>query len=227
MSRGIFITGTDTGVGKTLVTVTLMRAFACKGLRVNGMKPVASGSERTAAGLRNSDAVLIQHAATVPLTYEAVNPYAFEPPIAPHIAAKRAGIHIDLNRLTSAYERLSAAADVTLVEGAGGWRTPLDRQRFLSDLPERLGLDVVLSVGLRLGCLNHALLTTEAIRVGGRARLVGWVGSCIDVEYACIEENIASLRELIQAPCLGIIPNLKEPTPEKAQVYVSLPEPVG
>jgi len=222
MSRGIFITGTDTGVGKTLVTVTLMRSLAAKGLRVNGMKPVATGSERTSVGLRNDDALSIQRAATMSLDYEAVNPYAFEPAIAPHIAAARAGVNVELTRLIVAYEQLASQADITLVEGAGGWRTPLDRQHFLSELPETLGLEVVLTVGLRLGCLNHAHLTAEAIQHSGRARLVGWVGSCIDVHYACLEENIATLRELIRVPCLGIIPGLNEPTAENAEAYVSL-----
>ena len=224
MSRGIFITGTDTGVGKTLVTATLMHALAAQGLRVNGMKPIASGCERTPAGLRNADALLIQAAGTMPLQYELVNPYAFEPAIAPHIAAIRAGVAIDLQQLMRTYAELAALADVTLVEGAGGWRTPLDHQRFLSDLPESLGLEVVLTVGLRLGCLNHAHLTNEAIRNSGRAKLAGWVGSCIDVEYACLAENIATLRALIQAPCLGIIPSLSNPTPTEAQVYVSVAE---
>jgi dethiobiotin synthetase len=222
MSRGFFITGTDTGVGKTLVTVALMQAFAARQLRVAGMKPVASGSEHTAEGLRNSDALAIQRAATMPLSYETVSPYTFEPAIAPHIAAAQAGVRFDLQLLIRTYNELSSRADVILVEGAGGWRTPLDARHFLSDFAESLALDVILTVGLRLGCLNHARLTAEAIAHGGRAHLAGWIGSHIDPEYRYLDENIATLQRLIPAPCLGVIPNLKEPSAANARNYVSV-----
>lgn len=223
MTRGIFVTGTDTGVGKTLVAAALIRRFRAQGLRVAGMKPVASGAEVTAAGLRNEDALLLQQEANVALTYAQVNPYVFEPAIAPHLAAAAAGITIDLSLLTAAYRTVGQAADVVIVEGAGGWRVPLGPDAYLSAFPEMLGLEVVLVVGLRLGCLNHALLTAEAIGRAEQARLVGWIGNCIEPGLPCLEGNIASLKARLPAPCLGIVPPLGRATVTAAAAVLADP----
>lgn len=206
MAHGIFITGTDTGVGKSLVACALIHALRARGLRVAGMKPVASGSESTAVGLRNDDALALQRAANVTADYEVVNPYCFGPAIAPHLAARDAGVVIDLAVIERRYRQLAARADVVVVEGAGGWRVPLHPQGYLSDLPEALGLDVVLVVGLRLGCLNHALLTAQAITAGGRSRLVAWVGNAIEPQFVRLDDNVSTLRERLTAPCAGLLP---------------------
>ncbi|HEX7374895.1 MAG TPA: dethiobiotin synthase, partial [Steroidobacteraceae bacterium] len=180
MTPGIFITGTNTGVGKTLVASAWARALADSGLKVVGLKPIASGAERDPEGrLRNADALALQAAASVSRTYEQVNPYCFEPAIAPHVAAAEAGQPIAIEALVEWYGAASAGADIALVEGAGGWRVPLHPLGFLSDLPEQLGLGVVLVVGLTLGCLNHARLTVEAIEHAGRCPFLGWIGNRI------------------------------------------------
>lgn len=216
MAKGYFITGTDTGVGKSLVAAALIRQQATLGLRVAGMKPVASGCYPTAEGLRNDDAVLLSQQATVRHPYSRVNPYAFAPPIAPHLAAKAEGISIELPLLVTAYQQLAAQSDVVIVEGAGGWRVPIGRNGSLSDLPEALELDVILVVGLRLGCLNHALLTCEAILGGGRSRLAGWIGNGIDPGFSPLDGNLETLRQRLPAPCLGIIPPLAAVSVEAA-----------
>lgn len=205
MSGSLFITGTDTGVGKTLVSCALIHALIARGLKVAGMKPVASGSDATAQGLRNGDALALQQAANMTADYHTINPYCFAPAIAPHLAAQQAGIPIELNVLQQAYHKLSAASDVVIVEGAGGWRVPLAPAGFLSDFAEAQGMAVVLVVGLRLGCLNHAVLTAEAIQ-SGPCRLVGWVGNGIDPDFALLQENIDTLHALLPAPCLGVLP---------------------
>ena len=216
MPAGYFITGTDTGVGKTLIAAAFMRQQAGLGRRVAGMKPVASGCDMTAAGLRNDDALLLERQATRRHPYALVNPYAFAPAIAPHLAAQEAGVTIEVARLIEAYQELARDADTVVVEGAGGWRVPLGQAGALSDFPEALRLDVILVVGLRLGCLNHALLTCEAIAAGGKSRLVGWVGNGIDPAFAPIEGNLETLRQRIPAPCLGIVPPLAEASVEAA-----------
>lgn len=211
MPRGLFITGTDTGVGKTLVATGLVRLAAGLGQRVVGLKPVASGASRTPLGLRNEDALALAAAGSVPLPYELTNPVCFEPAIAPHLAAAEAGAAIKVEGLVEWYGRATAGADLAIVEGAGGWRVPLHPAGFLSDLPERLGLDVLLVVGLRLGCLNHARLTLEAIAGSGRCRCVGWIGTCIDPGFDRLDENIATLARLLDGPPLAVIPSLSPP----------------
>lgn len=212
MATGYFITGTDTGVGKTLIAAALMKRHRGLGLRVAGMKPVASGCHQTAAGLRNEDALQLEQQASARHPYSRVNPYAFAPAIAPHLAARAAGTTIELPKLASCYQELAVDSDVVIVEGAGGWRVPIGPAGLLSDFPEALGLDVILVVGLRLGCLNHALLTCDAILGGGKSRLVGWVGNGIDPAFSPWEENIDTLRQRIPAPCLGIVPPLAPPS---------------
>ena len=213
MTYGIFITGTDTGVGKTVVAAGLVHLLAVQGRRVVGLKPVASGAERTPAGLRNADALALAAAGTVALPYGLTNPYCFEPSIAPHLAAAEAGVGLTADELTRWYGRASANVEVTVVEGAGGWRVPLHPEGFLSDLPERLELGVIMVVGLRLGCLNHARLTFEAIEHPGRCRFVGWIGNRVDPTLARLEQNLASLERLLGQPPLAVLPHLEDPSP--------------
>jgi dethiobiotin synthetase len=206
--HGIFVTGTDTGVGKTVVAAGLVHLFARRGHRVVGLKPVASGGEPTANGLRNSDALALAAASSVPLPYELTNPCCFGPAIAPHLAAQEAGVAISVDALAGWYRRAAAGAELAIVEGAGGWRVPLHPEGFLSDLPERLGLGVILVVGLRLGCLNHARLTLEAIAASGRCPFVGWIANRIDPGLARAEENLETLERLLGGPPLAVVPRL-------------------
>jgi dethiobiotin synthetase len=222
MTRGWFVTGTDTGVGKTRASSGLIRALRQRGLRAHGMKPVASGSERSAAGLRNEDALALISASGLACAYEDVNPYAFEPAVAPHIAAAAAGVTIAFDSIGSAYQRLAAAADHVVVEGAGGWRVPLGPTTFLSDLVRYLQLDVILVVGLRLGCLNHAILTAEAVERLDGLRLIGWIGSALDADMPNIGDNIATLRHALTAPCVGILPHEPAGDPDRIAAALDL-----
>jgi len=221
MARGLFVTGTDTGVGKTLVAAGLMHALRRQGFIIAGMKPVASGSVVTPEGLRNDDALALIAAASRPWPYVTVNPYAFEPAIAPHIAAAEAGVSVDLAVLQRAYGELAAASDVVVVEGAGGFLVPLGPGLSFVDIPLRLGLEVVLVVGLRLGCLNHAFLTAEAIAARGLT-LAGWVGNQVDPQFARLEENLAALQQALPAPCWGVIPWLPEVDPARAAAALAV-----
>ena len=198
----LFVTGTDTGVGKTRVAAALCRALAARGTRVAAMKPVASGCTQTPEGLRNEDALTLLAAMNVRAQYSEVNPYAFAPAIAPHIAAQEAGVNIDFDVLDRAYERLAVRAQVLIVEGAGGWLAPLDAARGFADLAVHWQMDVVFVVGMVLGCLNHALLTVESIERRG-LRLRGWVANSIDPTFERLSENIATLQSRISEPCLG------------------------
>ena len=205
---GIFLTGTSTGVGKTRIASAWARALRPSGLRVVALKPVASGAHRDADGrLCNEDALALQAAAPVRLPYEQVNPCCFEPAIAPHLAAEEAGQVIELEALVDWYGRATHDADLALVEGAGGWRVPLHPDGFLSDLPERLGLGVVLVVGLTLGCLNHARLTYEAIEQSGRCRFLGWVANHVDPAFERVDGNLRTLERLLGAPPLALLPH--------------------
>jgi dethiobiotin synthetase len=199
----VFITGTDTGVGKTRVAAALCRGLAARGIRVAAMKPVASGCALTPEGLRNEDALALLEAMNVRARYSDVNPYAFAPAIAPHIAAREAGVDIDFSVLDRAYERLRMQSQALIVEGAGGWLAPLDSSRAFADLAVHWQMDVVLVVGMRLGCLNHALLTVESVERRG-LNLRGWVANSIDPGFERVTENISSLKSRISAPCLGI-----------------------
>lgn len=224
MSRphAFFVTGTDTDAGKTVVSAGLLAAANARGLTTAALKPVAAGCEMTADGLRNADALLLQRTASLALDYDEVNPVALEPAVAPHIAAAQAGRRLSLPQLVGFCRgTLMRRADMTLIEGAGGWRLPLGPQRFLSELPRELGLPVVLVVGMRLGCLNHALLTAEAIARDG-LRLAGWVANQIDPAMACYEENVATLRALFRAPCLGEVPHLPDPCPQLVATYLDI-----
>ena len=205
MTKGCFVTATDTNAGKTWIALGLMSALQRRRLRVAGMKPVASGCVQTEQGWRNSDALMLLRQSDLPLAYQDVNPYGFGPAIAPHIAAEESGTQIDLNRIATAYERLSRAADFMVVEGIGGWRAPLTETLSLRDLAAALGLPVVLVVGLRLGCINHALLTAEAVARDG-IPFAGWIANQVDPDYRRIPQTIATLKAGIKAPCLAQMP---------------------
>lgn len=212
VARGYFVTGTDTGVGKTLIACALLHGLREQGLKAVGMKPVAAGCARTAQGLINEDVELLRAASAGSLPREAVNVYAFETPIAPHIAAAREGAHIDLDLILQRFGHLSEDGSCVVVEGAGGFLVPLTDSQSFADLAVRLGLPVVMAVGMRLGCINHALLTAEAI-ARRRLRLAGWVANRVHPEMACFEDNVESLRVRLDAPLLGIVPFLVSSDP--------------
>jgi len=208
VGHGFFVTGTDTGVGKTLIACALLRAFARTGKSVVGMKPVAAGRE----GGRWADVEALAHASTVSARAQIVNPYALEPAIAPHIAAELAGLEIGLEPIAHAYEELSRLADVVVVEGVGGFLVPLNAAQTGADLAMRLGLPMVLVVGMRLGCLNHALLTRRQLEASG-LRCAGWVANCIFPDMPHLDGNIRALEQRLDCPLLGVVPFLREPTP--------------
>ncbi len=205
MSRGVFVTGTDTGIGKTHVAASLLRALNITGVRASGMKPVASGCEMTADGLRNDDALTLIANGIVGSVYSNVNPFAFSDPIAPHIAARDAGVEITLPPIDAAFAALSTNTYCVVVEGVGGWCAPLSGSLMQCDVARRLNLPIILVVGLRLGCINHAILSARTI-VDDGCELLGWIGNRIDPHMLRVEDNIATLRERIAAPCLGILP---------------------
>jgi dethiobiotin synthetase len=220
MTRSWFVTGTDTGVGKTLVTAALLRQLREAGVAVAGMKPVAAGAIAGPEGPANEDALLLQTESSVRHPYAIVNPCLFEPAIAPHIAAAEAGQAIDTERIVAAHRKLAAGAQVVLAEGAGGFLVPLDAARSFADLPALLGMQVLLVVGLRLGCLNHALLTAEAIAARGLV-FSAWIGNCIDPDFPRRDANIATLTARLPAPCLGIVPWMRNPEPGEASRALS------
>ncbi|MCA0892510.1 dethiobiotin synthase [Microbulbifer agarilyticus] len=210
MTETLFVTGTNTEVGKTYATAALLHAAGEQGLKTAAVKPIASGCEQTAEGLRNSDALTLIEAMNQDMPYEQVNPVALEPAIAPHIAAMEAGRRLDVSRLEGICRGvMSSGADLVLIEGAGGWRVPLGPRQFLSDLPRALELPVILVVSIELGCINHALLTAEAIRRDGLP-LAGWVANFVrgpQEDMVRAEENLMTLRAILPAPCLGTLPH--------------------
>ncbi len=202
-----FVTGTDTGVGKTLISCALLEALAAQGLRAVGMKPVAAGCD---AEGENEDVQMLSTHGSARASREHINPFWFPEAIAPHIAARRAGAHIDLRRIVESYRQLSAAADVVIVEGVGGYCVPLNDEQDTADLAAALGLPVIMVVGMRLGCLSHALLTLSAIARSG-LECAGWVANVLDSEMPALQENIEALRQRIAAPLLGVVPHRPEP----------------
>lgn len=212
IARGVFVAGTDTGVGKTLLACALLRGFAARGLRVAGMKPVAAGALRRGGVWRNDDVELLRAAGNVDAPPELVNPYCFAPPIAPHIAAQEAGAPIRMAVIGKSYARLARHADLVVVEGAGGLLVPLTRTCSVIDIPASLNLPVVLVVGLRLGCINHALLSVEAMAARG-LHLAGWIGNSIDPAMERTEDNLRTLRMRIKAPLLGVVRHVRNPRP--------------
>jgi dethiobiotin synthetase len=218
---GCFVTGTDTGVGKTLVSAALLHTLARHHARVVGMKPVAAGLVQQSGAWVAEDALALRAASTVAVPPALDNPVALPEPLSPHLAAARAGRRVGVAELVAAHRELQSLADVVLVEGSGGWRVPLNDNETLADLAVALALPVVLVVGLRLGCLNHALLTAEAIRADG-LQLAGWVANTVDPAMACRDENIATLRLRLGAPLLGVVPWQAEP--DARGVQLDLPE---
>lgn len=214
---GYFITGTDTGVGKTAVACALLHAFSSLGRTVAGMKPVAAGLEEG----RHTDVERLLAASSVNAPRELVNPYCLERPIAPHIAARQAGVTIDLELIRRAYDQLAAFAEVVIVEGVGGFKVPLNESEDSVDLASRLGLPVILVVGMRLGCLNHALLTAQAVREKGLS-LAGWVANRIDPGMPVFEDNVQALELRLGAPLLAAVPWFERPEPEAIAVLLDL-----
>jgi dethiobiotin synthetase len=207
-ASGFFITGTDTGVGKTLVAAGLVRAYAGLGYRSVGMKPVAAGAEQVGGVWLNEDVLALRAAANVEAPAELINPYLFREAIAPHIAAEHKGVNIELPRIRTAYDALAQRADIVVVEGVGGFRVPLSATADTADLAASLNLPVILVVGMRLGCLNHALLTVDAIATRGLA-LAGWVANRIDPDMAAYDENLAALSQRLGGTPLAEIPRLQ------------------
>jgi dethiobiotin synthetase len=204
MSRSVFVAGTDTGIGKTFVSCALLRALRANGLRAVGMKPVASGCVATPDGLRNDDALALIEASAPRPDYASCNPFAFSEAVSPHLAAAAEHAEVTLAPIETAHARLAGSADVVVVEGVGGWLAPLSPTLLASALPQTLGLPVILVVGLRLGCLNHAQLSARAILADG-CDLLGWIGNAVDPAMERREDNLATLRRLLPAPCLGVI----------------------
>ncbi|MCU0870044.1 MAG: dethiobiotin synthase [Burkholderiales bacterium] len=221
--RGVFVTGTDTEIGKTLVSAALLHAFRRSGRRAVGMKPIAAGCHVGADGVRHNDDVDTLRAASSPeldVDPADCNPILFDEWIAPHVAAARHGVTLSIPALVAAHARLATRADVVVVEGAGGLLVPLDARHVFADLAVALGLPVVLTVGMRLGCINHALLTAEAIRARGLV-LAGWVANRIDPRMDAFDENLATLDAWLPAPRLGVVPWMTPADP--ARVELALP----
>ena len=216
--KAFFITGTDTNVGKTLIAAGLLVAAKNKGLTTAALKPVAAGCEKTEEGLRNADALLLQSVITQPLGYDQINPYALEAAIAPHIAAQQEKRSLSVDRLSGFCRGVLGSADFTLLEGAGGWRVPINPRETLADLAKNLQLPVIMVVGIRLGCINHALLTFEAI-VRDAVPVAGWVANCVDADMLVLQENIDSLRARLPVSCLGVVPFLVNHSPSLVATY--------
>ncbi len=221
--KSFFITGTDTEVGKTIVSAAILEAARMMGKRTIGMKPVASGCEQTPEGLRNEDALMLQAAMTESLPYDRINPVTLEPAIAPHVAAEQAGRQLTAQRLVGFCRGLQMQpADLLLIEGAGGWRVPLNDRETYSAVPQELGVGVILVVPLRLGCINHALLSAEAIRNDGLT-LAGWVANRPQQEtMSCEQETLNYLLSHLGAPCLGVLPWHQDPNPEALADFLKL-----
>jgi dethiobiotin synthetase len=207
MDKVFFVTGTDTGVGKTWATVALMHYFKAQELSVVGMKPVAAGCEMIDGRLKNEDALLLQQHASIALEYEEINPYAFEMPVSPHLADN--GDVVKLDKIVQSFERLKNKADVVIVEGAGGWLAPLNHQSDIADLAETLQAPVIMVVAIRLGCINHARLTFQAIQASN-IECAGWLAMCVDPAMQKQAENIETLKNKISAPFLGELPFIVE-----------------
>ncbi len=226
MKRGWFVTGTDTGVGKTLVAVSLLRGLAAAGYGAVGMKPVAAGCTLQDGELRNNDALALQQAGTRRLSYREVNPVALEQAVAPHLAAARERVAIRVTDIARCARGLARPGEFLVVEGAGGWRVPLEGRASMADLAVAIGLPVLLVVGIRLGCLNHALLSAEAIRRDG-LDLAGWIAVRVDPHAALADEQIATLGERLGCPHAGTVPWLGPTPPAHAAGCLRLDRLVG
>ena len=218
--KGFFITGTDTEIGKTFVTAALTRALTAHGLRVAPIKSLAAGQTWRNSRWINEDVAELMEAQDLGLSDADVGPLQFREPCAPHIAAKLEGGAIDRNALLAAIRATAAKADIALVEGVGGFRVPLTEDWDTADLAVDLNLPVILVVGLRLGCINHALLTAEAIRARGLT-LAAWVANTADPQQPHVADNLASLQAGLKAPCLGHLPRLSDPLAAPACLDIS------
>ena len=218
----LYVTGTDTGIGKTLASCALLHALRVHGLRAAGMKPVASGCERLDAEWRNADALALQAAGEPGVAYADINPFALEHPLAPELAARDAGVEVSLLPILAAHARLADNADALIIEGVGGWAAPLSASLMQADLVRALRLPVLLVVGLRLGCLNHALLSARAIAADG-AHLAGWIASHVDPDMARVEDNIEMLRARLPAPCWGVLPHAPDADPVAMARHLRIP----
>jgi len=202
---GLFITGTDTGIGKTHVACAIVTALNLRGLRTTVMKPVVSGCQPTEQGLQNEDALALMSAASIHQSYDDVNPYAFEPAIAPHIAAQMAGVRVELDEIKRHYRNNLLHSDVCIVEAVGGWMVPLNEEETVADLAAELQIPIVVVVGIRLGCINHALLTIEQIEREDLP-ILGWVANSMDPDMLMQKENIEALQQRIPYPLMGTLP---------------------
>ncbi|MFS8137293.1 MAG: dethiobiotin synthase [Thermomonas sp.] len=218
----IYITGTDTGIGKTLASTALLHALRGHGLRGVGMKPVASGCELVDGQWRNADALALLAASDPRPAYLDLNPYALPAPLAPELAARDAGVEVSLQVLLDAHARLAAQTDALVVEGVGGWAAPLSALLMQADLVRALRLPVVLVVGLRLGCLNHALLSARAVAAEGM-ELAGWIASHVDPAMERVDDNLQMLRERLPASCWGVLPHALEPDPASMASHLRIP----
>jgi len=211
VSKGYFITGTDTGVGKTHISVSLVQALREQGKTVAVMKPIASGGSYESGELRNKDAELLIQASGLDIPYELVNPYVFEVPVAPHIAALENNVDISISYIIDVFQQLTKVADVVVVEGAGGWLVPLyvaadstNKHKTMADLATQLKLPVILVVGMHLGCINHALLTAQSIQES-KVKFHGWIANTVEEEMLRYDENINTLKAMISSPLLAEI----------------------
>ncbi len=224
MTKGYFITGTDTGVGKTIITASLIKLLSSSGLNTVGMKPIASGCYKTSQGLRNEDADLIMQQSNLELDYGLINPYAFQPSVSPHFAAKDLDQKIDLDTILEKFSVISDSTDFVLVEGVGGWQVPISDDRYMSDLAVVLGLPVILVVGLRLGCINHALLTAQAIQEKGLG-LIACVANQIDADYEKLEETLDTLEKHLGIP-VQFVPHIDQKIIEQMKQDQYIPEKI-
>jgi dethiobiotin synthetase len=225
MKKKYFITGTDTDVGKTLIASALLFKAKSAGLTTVGLKPIAAGCELTPDGLRNDDALKLIEQSTDKIPYEQVNPISFAEPIAPHIAGQKLRKPLSADRTIGLLRGVLMInrSEFILIEGAGGYKVPLNPKETFADVVKELRLPVILVIGMKLGCLNHALLTVEAIRRDGLA-IAGWVASKVDNDMLAYEENIETLHAMIPAKCLGIVPHLDNATAENAAQFLTLPD---
>lgn len=222
MHPRFFITGTDTEIGKTTIACGLLYAARQAGLTTAAAKPVAAGCEQTPEGLRNEDALALQAQCQPPLAYALINPIALQSAVAPHIAALEEQVPLTVELLAGGCLQIfDREADLTLVEGAGGWRVPLNDQQTLADLAKELRIPVVMVVGMKLGCINHALLTAEAIAADG-LELAGWVANQVDPQMSRQAENLATLRLHLKAPCLGLVPWMEQPSASAIAAHLDL-----
>ena len=220
----LFITGTDTDIGKTLIATGLLEAANSQGKKTAAIKPVAAGCNDTGEGPQNEDALMLQAAANTELSYQQVNPVALDEPMAPHIAAKEQGKRLSADRLTGFCRGITLLpVDLVVIEGAGGWRVPINNRESMAEIPKQLNAEVVLVVGLKLGCINHALLTAQAIRSDG-VKIAGWVANTMDEDMLRLDENIDTLKQLINEPCLGVIPKLSDKSPQQVATFLTVPD---